>query len=117
MESIALNAHGTRVLSGGTDGDVVEWSLDDCKLERIVSYGGPVRAVAYARNGKAICAGGDSGTVAVWPSEKKNECVLLKGHDKAVISLTLLSGSRVVSGSSDTTAFIWSLPDRIKGSR
>ncbi len=115
VQSLAFNTGGTRLLSGGADGDAVEWSLENkCSPERILSYGGAVRAVAYAGNGKYICAGGDLGVISVWPGDQKAERILLKGHDKAVLSLTPLSGLRIASGSSDTTAVIWKLPEIIK---
>jgi WD40 repeat protein len=111
VASVAFDARAQRLLSGGTDGDVVEWSLGDkARPERVRAYGDAVRAVAYAGGDAFICAGGDRGIVAVWSREGNDTPQIFEGHDKAVLSLTPLAGSRLISGSADTTACLWALP-------
>ena len=66
---VAFSAEGAvnRAVSGGSDGSVREWNLDDGRMERkLGKIAEPVHTLAIVADGQRIIAGGESGEVACW---------------------------------------------------
>jgi WD40 repeat protein len=73
-----LRAHDGRVTAtalgppgllatAGEDGSVKLWSLRPVRALRTLPGGGQVRTLSFARDGRRLLAGGQDGTIRVWP--------------------------------------------------
>ena len=89
-----------RIVSGGTDGRVLLWSLaaPDVVPTLLGRHDGPVRAVA-ALSGDVAVSAGDDGLIRVWnPSGRVAE---FAPPGRTVRQVTALPGGRLVTGASD----------------
>src|SRR5262249_21619849 len=66
-------------------GEVVLWDVTAGKERTtLAGHGGPVRAVAFAPDGKTLAAGGDDGVVKLWDPAAGKETGSLPGHRAGV---------------------------------
>jgi WD40 repeat protein len=73
------------------------------------------RFVAFSQDGKMLAAAGDSGVIYLWQVGTAKARAVLVGHRAKVTSLDFApDGSRLISGSNDTTAIIWDVTDFVK---
>jgi WD40 repeat protein len=69
---------------------------------------GPVRAVAYTRDGKRLATGGHDTTVRIWDTATGREIACLRGHTQSVRGVAWSpDGGRLATASADGTARIW----------
>ena len=106
VEAVAIGAGGTRVASGGADGDVWTWvsSGTGWKAVTKASIDGheSITALVFSSNGKQLLAGGAGGDVVLWEETGK---VIAKGraHAGPVTALAWSSAQppRVLTGGAD----------------
>jgi hypothetical protein len=71
-------------------------------------HAGPVRAVAYTRDGKRLATGGDDNTVRIWDTATGREMACLRGYTKSVRGVAWSpDGRRLATASGDGTVRIW----------
>jgi WD40 repeat protein len=69
-----------------------------------------LNCLAVAPDGKTLAAGNTSGVIYLWEIGTANVRGILTGHQAKVTSLDFSpDGTRLISGSEDTTALIWDL--------
>ena len=69
---------------------------------------GPVRCVAFSRDGTAFATGGDDGVIRLWDAATRRQTRQLIGHNDAVLAVAWSpDGTGLVSGGYDRIARIW----------
>src|ERR1700742_3478493 len=74
-------------------------------------HGGPVRALAIARDGKTAVSGSFDTSAIRWSLQNENAEQVLRFHDGAVNAVALLPNGRVVTAGADVRIAVWQ-PDR-----
>jgi WD40 repeat protein len=70
-----------------------------------------VRAIALAPGGRLLAWGTAAGTVGLWDPLTRERLWQCRGHRGSVDHLAFSAdGTRLLSGSADTTALLWDVP-------
>ncbi len=107
--SLAFDAQGQRLVTGGRDGvaRVFErMSERNGGRETLVHKGheGPVNGMAFSADGARIATGSEDGTARVWDAATGRPLATVLGHAGAVNSVALShDGLTLASGASDAT--------------
>jgi WD40 repeat protein len=126
VRSIALSPDGRLLLAGhwdntsGRQDRAALWDIaaprNPRHLSNLVSADkptGPVRAVAFGKDGSWVATGNDNGTILLWDTaDRTNPRVLisLSDHANSIWALEYNpKTARLLSGSSDRTAILWDL--------
>ena len=109
--SVAFLADGKDVISGGEEGKIRRWQLEDGKeVGTPMDAGSTVYNIAVSRDGKWVVSGTDSGFVMVWDAENHSKVTEWKAHSRAVFAVDVSpDGTRIATGSNDRTLCVWSL--------
>jgi len=124
IRSIAFTPDGSQLVSASDDKTIRVWDLASGKTVRTIrgeSAPGPagkVFAMALSPDGKWLAAGGwmdksaasapCCGDIRLYDFASGKLVALLKGHTSAVDGLAFSpNGSRLISGSADSTAILW----------
>ncbi|MGH7502819.1 MAG: toll/interleukin-1 receptor domain-containing protein [Longimicrobiales bacterium] len=104
-----FDATATRVVTAAEDGTARIWPLDAPDDVHVLRHRGPVRHVAFSRDGSRVATASQDGTIGVWTADG-DSLFVLRGHERAVAFVEFdASGERLVSASLDQTARIWAL--------
>jgi WD40 repeat protein/serine/threonine protein kinase len=69
IRSLAFDAH-SRLVTGSSTGEVALWSIPSgARLRRLRTFGEPVNAVAFSRDGRLVAAGSDDGLMQAWRTD------------------------------------------------
>lgn len=120
LNAVAFTPDGQRILTGSEDGTVRSWDIASgtSRSEPLLSVpnGFGVESMAVSPNGKILVTGDEEGYVRAWDLHSGAALKILGRHEGHVDSLCFHpDGTRVLSGSWDTTARLWNL-DHTKGS-
>ena len=116
--SVAFLADGKHVVSGGQEGEIRRWRVDNGQeVGMPMDAGSAVYNIAVSRDGKWIVSGAWSGQVTVWNAESHSIVTEWKAHYEVVKAVDVSpDGTRIATGSNDKTVCVWSL-SRATGQR
>ena len=119
VKAIAINASGTRALSGSFDYAMMLWDLSVSPpriLRRFDQHDGAVNAVAFAPGEKRVLAAGDDGAVSLYDIDSGKRLHLFKGHTAKVLGVNVSADGRwAVTASWDRTVRLWNLQTGASG--
>jgi RNA polymerase sigma factor (sigma-70 family) len=106
---VAIAPDGRAALSGGFDGTVRLWDLEEGEeVRRFEGHEGGVLAVAFSPDGRRALSGGQDRTLRVWDVASGTQLRRLEGHASQVRCVRFLAdGRRALSSSKDTTIRLW----------
>ena len=109
--SVAFAADGKHVLSGGIEGKIRRWRIEDgSEVGTAMDAGSAVANFAVSREGQVIVSGTSSGLVTVWNTESHSKAVEFQAHGGWVRAVDVSpDATKIATGSSDCTACVWSL--------
>lgn len=116
VTAAALNAAGTQAASGAADGQTSIWKLDAVAPRALAGdNGAPATVSAISADGKQLATDGvAAGKPAIIVRDIASGAVTktLAGHEGAITALAFSAdGTKVISGSADKTARVWTLAD------
>ena len=103
--SASFLADGKHVLSGGKEGKIRRWRVDNGQeVGTPMDAGSTVRNIAVSQDGKWIVSGAWSGQVTVWNAESHSKVTEWKAHHDEVGAVDVSrDGTRIATGSDDGT--------------
>ena len=111
--TLATTANGQTLLSGGSDGRLIWWSLEGAKpqiVKQVDAHQGWIRDMALSPDEQLLATGGNDGTVKIWDIREAKLVQTIKGHPCHIYRLTFHpDGKQLISG--DLTCHIqcWDL--------
>jgi WD40 repeat protein len=118
LTSIAFSPDGRNILTGSEDQFAILWDLKGNKLQEFEGHSFTVTAVAFSPDGKKILTGSMDQSTILWDLKGKKLLEFRNTHkndvstsDKSdLIQAVAFSpdGSRVLTGSGDNKALLWS---------
>ena len=108
--SVAFLADGKHVVSGGKDGKIRRWRVEDGQEAGTpMNTMNSVLDLAVSRDGKWVVSGTRSGLVTVWSARSHSKVIEWKAHKDWVRAVDLSpDGMRIATGSDDRTLCVWS---------
>ena len=109
--SVAISNNGSHALSGGIDGTVRYWDLENERIVRVMTgHGAAVISVAISPDGKRALSGGADRTIRYWNLETGKLIRSMLGHSSHINQVVFAgNGWRAISVGNDGTIRYWSL--------
>ena len=110
ISSFAFLVDGKHVVSGGQEGKIRRWRVEDGKeVGSPMDAGSDVFNIAVSRDGKWIISGTERGKLTVWHATRHKKVTEWQGHKGRVYAVDISpDGERIATGSYDKTACVWS---------
>jgi WD40 repeat protein len=113
LETVALSPDGQRLAAGGWGGEVRIIQVESGEQVALIPTGGTyVFALAFSPDGTHIAAGTNAKPhfISIWDATSGKLIQNLAGHQDAVLSVAYSKdGSKLLTGSYDSTARLWDL--------
>ena len=109
--SVAFLDDGKHVVSGGREGKIRRWRVEDGReVGTPMNAGSDVYSIAVSPDEKWIVSGTRNGMVAMWNAENHSKVTKWKVHNDWVRAVDVSpDGTRIATGSDDGTVCVWSL--------
>jgi WD40 repeat protein len=111
INSIAISLDGNYLVSGGDDGYIEIWDLNNYQLlHRLKGNSDDIYAVAISSDNKKVASGGEDKVIDIWDLNSGEQLARLKGHQKAVTNISFIDFNRkIVSTGKDNQVKIWNV--------
>jgi WD40 repeat protein len=112
VRSISFSPNSRHLASGGDDRRLCIWDADTgAEVSTLMNKSGRIRSVVFCGD-DVLAAGTTDNAIRLWDLASSSERLQLVGHTGSIAALAYHPGSRsLLSGSFDTTARIWKLPE------
>ena len=112
--ALAPTDDGATLLSGGTDGQLIWWSLEERAVprvsKRIEAHDGWIRDLTLSPDQKLLATGGNDGTVKIWDVAEAKLVQTMKGHEYHIYRIAFHpDGKQLVSGDLTCRIQCWDL--------
>ena len=109
--SVAFLDDGKHVVSGGSEGKIRRWRVEDGReVGTPMDAGSRVFNITVSPDEKWIVSGTRNGLVAVWNAENHSKVTEWRAHNNLVYAVDVSpDGTRIATGSRDSTLCVWSL--------
>jgi len=119
VNALAVSPDGKTILGGAVDGTLTLWNAEPPPAKDLGPLGpDPVTAFRLDSNGQRLATASTIGgvpTITIRSTESGQVAATLTGHQGVILALAFSQdGTRLVSGSADQTARIWSLAETPK---
>ncbi len=112
VEAVVFAGKDRYAVSTGRDGRVLRWNLDAGKLVSEMNHPGWAYGLTCSPDGTRAYSAGSNRGVVCWDLAKSELVAELKGHTSGVTALAVSpDGKLLVTASSDTTLFVWDVPE------
>lgn len=107
--ALEISANGRFAVTGGMDGVLTIWNLEDFSVKRSVAVGEwSVVAIAISPDGAMIASAGWDTVVRVWETKSFKCLSVFKEHEEMVLGLVFApDGLSLFSGGADRRCFHW----------
>ncbi len=125
--SVAFSPNGETLASGGAQGEVEIWRVNDGILIRKYSVGKWITSLAFSSNGEVLAAGTstnigfvirseastENSPILLWRVNEAQSLATLTGHKYGVLSLAFSSDGKILaSGGSDGVVNLWHIQEQ-----
>jgi WD40 repeat protein len=109
VNALLFSPDGRRMISGGEDGTIKVWNVDDGSLENSVdAHEKAVLALALKDDGSALASGGSDGKVKLWAPATVKLLHTIPAHARPVRALSWSpDGKLLASGGEDRVIQVW----------
>ena len=109
--SVALLADGKHVVSGGPEGKIRRWRIEDgMEVGTPMVTGSTVLNIAVSPDGKVIVNGTRCGEVTVWNAESHSKVTEFKTHSGWAVAVDVSpDATKLAAGTIDCAVCVWSL--------
>jgi WD40 repeat protein len=106
--SLVLSPDGTKVASGGGDGDIRIWDVAT-KQSKLVLKGhvGRVLALAWSADGGTLASGGEDCSVRLWDPTTGEKKQIRSGLPRPIQALAISSDGKVLAAAVENWAYTW----------
>ncbi|MCJ8281512.1 MAG: WD40 repeat domain-containing serine/threonine-protein kinase, partial [Rivularia sp. ALOHA_DT_140] len=106
---VAINADGTKFISGSEDKTIKIWNLaTGQEIRTLKGHTSGIHSLAISPDGKTLASGGEDSSVKLWNIITGKEIVSFDSHNQRISSLSFNDeGNILYSGSFDGTIKIW----------
>jgi WD40 repeat protein len=116
VNSLAFNADGQTLVSGGADSTIKIWHVGALDLIDILhKHNGMVRCVAFTPDGRMLVTGGDDRKVLFWDLMQRQVAIALSLDDTAAHSLVLSRDGQTLVTGSYRKIKVWQTPHPTRG--
>jgi WD40 repeat protein len=99
-----------RIVTGGNDKAVKEWSFSDGKQLSSLPHGDTINEVRLVPSGIQLVSACDDRTIRMWNLESKEPVCTFEGHAGGVLSIDVNdNGTQMLSGSREPEIRLWNL--------
>jgi WD40 repeat protein/serine/threonine protein kinase len=112
VNALSFDAAGVRLLSASDDDTARLWSVEDGRELAVFRHESSVEAARFSPDGRSLATASGDG-VRLWRAEEGEAKLLaLLTHDDEVLDLDFApGGTTILTGTSDSSAHMWSLAD------
>lgn len=111
VRSVAIFPDGTRMLSGGTDGKIVEWDIATGEiLSEFTEHSADVYSIKILTDGISVISGDTDGNLYLWNIESRTIGQTFTGHDGGILDIAVNNeASLMVTGMNDGLVLVWDI--------
>jgi WD40 repeat protein len=105
-----ISGHGTDVITCSDDKTIRIWDGPSgvCK-KKLTGHTGDVRSILYEEKSKRIFSASNDKSIICWDYVTYKKVGVVNGHKNAVVSLSWVNATTIVSGSWDRTIKVWDI--------
>ncbi len=114
--SVAFRPDGQVLASGGIDGSVILWDVDQRERRaRFPADDGGLLTVAFSPDGRTLASAGFSGSVNLWDADRALRLATLTGHNGPVYSVAFNpTVGMLASAGADGSVILWDVALRAR---